>query len=375
MTTKLQLAVLCGGQSTEHEISLISARNVVTALAVDQYDVQIIYISKKGAWYLLPDAQMLLQYNLEGPALDPKKMQALLITPGEPEPIAYQANLAERLTIDCVIPILHGSHGEDGMMQGLLEILDLPYVGADALSSAVCMNKHTCKALLAQAGLPVVPWQLVARNTLTQFNYAKLKDRFGEVLFIKPVSLGSSIGINKVHDAGSYVAGLDDAFRYTDHVIVEPTVVGREIEIAVLGDDDPIASLPGEIVSHHEFYSYQAKYLDPKGADLIAPAELSNDIIEKLQELAMQAFIAVGCSGMARVDFFVTADDNILINEINTIPGFTNISMYPRLWVSTGLATPQLLERLIGLALTRYQQQKSLLCDWQASDPVNTTLS
>jgi D-alanine-D-alanine ligase len=260
--------------------------------------------------------------------------------------------------IDVVFPVLHGPFGEDGTVQGLLKLANLPFVGAGVLGSAVGMDKDVMKRLLRDAEIPVGKFLVFQRGDT--LSYGKIKKQLGLPLFVKPANLGSSVGISKVSKKREFRAAIDEAFRYDNKVIIEEYIDGREIECSVLGNDEPAASLPGEIVVRHDFYSYDAKYIDDQGARLEIPAKLSRSVIRKIRKIAVRAYKALCCEGMARVDFFVQANGRVLVNEINTIPGFTKISMYPKMWEASGLSYPRLIDRLIRLALERARCERRL---------------
>lgn len=360
MSKKTAVSVLCGGQSTEHEISVRSAQTVLAALDLNKFDLSVFYITHRGEWYFVGDTSECLSCDLKEittmPAAD-----RVSINLGAPQAEAFsmQDNTV-KYPLGCVIPMLHGTHGEDGCMQGLLQLINAPYVGANVLASSMCMNKDITKQLLRYHHIQTIPWAVISEGDLTDRSYQDFVASMGAVLFVKPVSLGSSVGIAKVSTEAEFLKALYEAFRYEDRVMVEPCIVGREIECAVLGNEIPIASLPGEIVSQHSFYSYEAKYQDPDGAKTIVPAPLPNEIVTKIREIAVAAFNAMQCCGMLRVDFFVTEENEILVNEVNTMPGFTSISLYPMMWEASGIDNKQLLEQLVQLAITRHQQHSKL---------------
>jgi D-alanine-D-alanine ligase len=267
-----------------------------------------------------------------------------------------------RETIDVVFPVLHGPYGEDGTVQGLLELAGVPYVGAGVLGSAIGMDKDVQKRLFLAAGLPVGPYEAVRESAWADDpeTIEAAAEALGYPVFTKPATLGSSVGVSKVHGAQELASGLEEAFRYAREALVEKAAEGaREIECAVLGNDDPVASVAGEIVpAGHEFYDYDAKYLDEEGAELLIPADLKPGVLEDVQRLAVAAFVAVKCAGMARVDFFLLGEDELWLNELNTIPGFTSISMYPKLWDASGLSYRELVERLLDLAVERHEAER-----------------
>ncbi|PIZ04010.1 MAG: D-alanine--D-alanine ligase [Gammaproteobacteria bacterium CG_4_10_14_0_8_um_filter_38_16] len=348
MSNALSILVLCGGQSTEHDISLLSAKNVIKQLDAKQYHVHVAKITHDGEWYYFDNAA---DYFSEA------RSHLMHLIPGQKNPFFVEGNA---VPIDCVFPVLHGTHGEDGTMQGLLELLQIPYVGADCLGSAITMDKDIAKQLLRDAKIPVVDWKLI-RKTDALMAYSDIKKQLGDAVFIKPNSLGSSVGVKKAMNEMSFHAAIQDAFRYDEYVLVEKLIVGREIECSVLGNEKPAASLPGEIINHTEFYSFDAKYVDADSATVKTPADLSPALVLKIQALAVQAFQVLRCLGMARVDFFLTPEEKIYINEVNTIPGFTNISMYPKNWEASGLSHAALLDQLIALAMQRFKFKKSLI--------------
>jgi len=360
VSEKYHISVLCGGQSTEHEISVLSASNVVAALDREKYAVSIIYITRQGSWYLLENEELIRTSELQQ-IITSKNAKALTIKPGDPKhPWVLEKDTNRRIRTDCVIPILHGTLGEDGTIQGLLEVLNVPYVGAGVIGSALCMEKHIAKRLLRFANLPTPDWLCINQNTRDDFPFDVVSKELGEIVFVKPVNLGSSIGISKVRNAKEFDTAIREAFQYDDQVIVEKCIIGREIECSVLGNGSPVASLPGELISQHEFYSYEAKYLDPEGAEIITPADLPEATVVRVQQLAIEAFKVLQCVGMARVDFFVTEEQGVIINEVNTIPGFTDISMYPKNWEASGLSYSELLDDLIRLALAQRDREESL---------------
>jgi D-alanine-D-alanine ligase len=353
--------VLFGGRSAEHEISCISARSVIDALDPERFDVVAVGISREGRWRLLPGAPALPAESGRMPevAADGGVAADLDGSVGSQDLVTADG---ERARVDVVFPVLHGPTGEDGAIQGVLTLADVPFVGAGVLGSAVGMDKAMQKVLFAADGLPVAPWEPVREAEWREDpdGVVARAGALGYPVFTKPVDLGSSVGISKVQAPDDLGAALDEAFRYSRRAVVEAGVEGaREIECAVLGNDDPVASICGEIVpTGHDFYDYSSKYLDEDGAQLRIPAELPEGLLPRVQQMAVTAFRATDCAGMARVDFFVRGEQ-IWINEINTIPGFTSISMYPKLWDASGLPYPKLIERLIELALERHAVEGS----------------
>lgn len=352
MTTPLSILVLCGGQSTEHDISLLSARNVIERLDSKKYHVAVAKITQDGEWYYFKNKEDYLSNT----------SYVMHIVPGQKKPFLAGE---KAIPVDCVFPVLHGANGEDGTMQGLLEILQVPYVGADCLGSAIGMDKEVLKRLLRDANLPVVDRCLVRKSQVNQVRYDDISKQLGGTVFVKPNSLGSAVGVKKATDEASFRAALQDAFRFDEYVLVEKAIIGREIECSVLGNENPRASLPGEIINHTDFYSYSAKYLDDAAATVKTPADLSPELIGQFQSLALKAYQTLRCMGMARVDFFLDENNKIYLNEINTIPGFTNISMYPKNWEASGLSYSALLDELIDLAMERAKFKKSLVRTYQ----------
>ncbi|AHF73096.1 D-alanine--D-alanine ligase [Candidatus Sodalis pierantonius str. SOPE] len=351
---KLRVAVLFGGQSTEHEVSLRSSLNVIRAIDRQRYDLALIGVDKHGRWTLCDEQDYLL--NPDDPAairLAPAR-RYLAVVPGQQRAQLIDAANGQPLpSIDVAFSVLHGASGEDGSVQGLLRVLNIPYAGPDVLGSAVCMDKDMTKCVLRDAGVPVTPSVTLLRTGDAAPDFDAIVSQLGLPLFIKPASQGSSVGVSKVTDRATFDAALALAFRYDAKVLVEQTITGREIETAVLGNDSPEVSVCGEILANDEFYAYDTKYLKGAQAGLVIPAPLAAPVADAIRQTARQAYLALGCSVMARVDFFLTEQGEILLNEVNTLPGFTSISMYPKLWEASGLDYPALVERLITLALAR----------------------
>jgi D-alanine-D-alanine ligase len=390
MMKKLRVGILFGGRSGEHEVSLLSAASVLKAIDKNKFDVLPIGITKEGRWLTSSEAERLLEGKPIEEARhlragDPEATPgAAVLAKGEavvvpPEPIHREkgmvpfqtAPLARRaadraINVDIIFPVLHGTFGEDGTIQGLLELAEIPYVGAGVLGSAAGMDKDVMKALFRNAGLPIVKhvtilrgdWEAEPKKT-EKLVEKKLK----YPVFVKPANLGSSVGISKAHSRKELGPAIYEAAKFDRKIVIEEAVGGkknkaREIECSVLGNDRPQASVPGEIVPGKEFYDYTAKYLD-EGSQLIIPAKLSETETKKVQELAIKAFQAVDCAGLARVDFLMDPKTRkLFVNEINTMPGFTAISMYPKLWAASGLAYPDLIEKLIQLGFERHQEKK-----------------
>ena len=357
MKRKLRVAVLFGGKSAEHEISLLSARNIVEAIDKKKYQVLLISIDKHGRWGLCDASSAAWPSSVK--STKPGKSLALALG-RRSNPLTRLSGRGGVGPVDVVFPVLHGTFGEDGTVQGLLKLADVPFVGAGVLGSAVGMDKDVMKRLLRDAGLPTARFLVCERSSLEDVDFERVTQALGLPVFIKPANLGSSVGIHKVKDKEQLRHAVQDAFRYDSKVLIEEYIQGREIECAVLGNDSPIASLPGEIMPRHEFYSYEAKYLDEKGAVLEIPAKLPADVVKQVQETAVKACKVLCCEGMARVDFFLRHQREVIVNEINTIPGFTKISMYPKMWEASGISYTELIDRLIELAIERFNREKKL---------------
>jgi D-alanine-D-alanine ligase len=358
--TRRRIAVLFGGRSAEHEVSVVSARSVIDALDPERFEAVAIGITRDGAWHLMAGPPALPPGSGRLPAVEDGAGRAVELdrtaAAGE---TALVVEDGSREPVDIVFPLVHGPFGEDGTVQGMLELAGIPYVGAGVLASALGMDKAMQKVVLAAAGLPVVPHLPVPeRDWEDDPDDVEAKaSHLGYPLFAKPAALGSSVGISKVHDATELRPALEEAFRYGPKAILERSAEGaREIECGVLGNDDPVASIAGEILPPGEFYDYAAKYLD-EATRLVIPADLPEAVLDEVQRMAVAAFRAIDCEGMARVDFFLRDPDELIVNEINTIPGFTEVSMYPKLWEASGVPYAQLVDRLVELALERHERE------------------
>jgi D-alanine-D-alanine ligase len=361
---KIRVGILFGGRSAEHEVSLQSAKNIIDAIDTNKYEVVLIGIDKKGQWHLNEQRRFLLPAVESGLPELPEKGENLALVPGKEAEQLVALSGEKRLgRLDVVFPVLHGPFGEDGTVQGLLKLANVAFVGAGVLGSAVGMDKDVMKRLLRDAGIPIVRFIAANRYSSKQIAFDEAQARLGLPLFVKPANLGSSVGISKVRDREEFERAVREAFRYDHKILIEECIKGREIECSVLGNDKPIASVPGEILPRHEFYSYEAKYLDENGAVLEIPAKLPPETSEHIRQLATKTFTVLCCEGMARVDFFLRNGEEIIVNEINTIPGFTRISMYPKLWEATGISYSELIDRLIQLALERFQREQRLKTD------------
>jgi D-alanine-D-alanine ligase len=350
---RVRLVVLFGGQSAEHEVSCTTAAHVLRAVDPDRYDVVPVGITREGTWVQSDAARAALERGAAALLPLPDRLEA---TGTAVEPLRTVAPSADDLPV-VVLPLLHGPHGEDGTVQGLLELAGVPYVGSGVLASALAMDKIKAKEVLAAHGLPQAAW-IAARDTEID-GAADAVRRAGlrYPLFVKPANLGSSVGVSKVHGPPQLDEALALAATYDEWLVIEQGVDGREIEVAVLGNTEPRASVPGEIVSSHEFYDYEDKYIDDT-CELLVPAPLDEAVAAQVRALAIDAYRALRCEGMARVDFFYEERDRgFLVNEVNTIPGFTPISMYPKLWEASGLAYPDLIDELVRLAVERHDHR------------------
>ena len=337
MTRRVRVAVIAGGRSSEHQISLASAASVVAALDPERYEATLIEIGRDGRWELADGTREIASSG----------------DPVETLPVVAERAPARALhEVDVALPLLHGPFGEDGTVQGLLELADVPYVGAGVAASAVCMDKDLCKAVLRDRGIPVA-------RSVTLRNGDAPEHPFDYPLFVKPARLGSSVGISKVHDESELEPAVELARRHDDKVLLEQLVPGTEVECSVLGNRDPVASEVGEIVAHAEWYDYAAKY-DEGGMELVVPARVPPESRERVRRLAVESFAATDCEGMARIDFFVRPDGEVVVNEINTIPGFTSTSVYAKLFEASGVSYAELLDRLVELALERHARRSRL---------------
>ena len=366
---KLKIGVLYGGRSGEHDVSLCSAASVVAALDKSKYDVVAIGIDRDGRWYVQDQPEIVVDKAF-GKIMSLKKRGLWLVNHFEQKNKLYIYNLetsGEKVFVDVVFPVLHGTYGEDGTLQGLLELAMVPYVGVDVAGSAVGMDKDIAKRLLKEAGIPVVPWITVSKHDWLEHPKNILNHALNQLslpLFVKPLCTGSSVGIKKVKVKKELADAIDYAFQFDTRIMIETGIDCREIECAVLGNNNPQASVPGEILPQHEFYSYEAKYLDPEGAQMNIPAKLPAKLSAAIRQCAVAGFKALNCNSMARVDFFLDKKTNqFYLNEINTLPGFTSISMYPKLWAATGIQYSELLDHLVALALTRHREKSAIKTD------------
>ena len=352
----VHVGLIYGGRSSEHEVSVTSARNVFAALDPARYDVTPIWIAPDGRWYSGEAAEAALRDGDTSPTASDAPMRFAPAEDGAA--MSVGADTLRPLGLDVAFPMLHGQNGEDGRIQGLFETLGLPYVGAGVLASASGMDKEVTKRLLRDAGLPIVPF-VIARWGAHP-DYPEVTGALGKTLFIKPANSGSSVGTSKAEDEAQYHAALDEAFRFDHKVIIETAITGREIECAVIGNEEPKTAVLGEIVSTAQFYTYEAKYQNEDEARMQVPADLPETVSDRLRGLAVDVYRVLSCEGMARVDFFVTPAYEVFVNEVNTIPGFTSRSMFPVMWEHAGLPIGALLDTLIQLALDRHARDARL---------------
>jgi len=360
-----RIGVLFGGRSGEHDVSLCSAASVVSHLDRQKYDVTAIGIDRDGKWYV-QDAPVIVDDPDFGRVMKLEKKGEWRLNHFEKnnELVLTNQENGKEVSVDILFPVVHGTYCEDGTLQGLLQLAMVPFVGADAVGSAIGMDKDVAKRLLRDGGVPVVPWRTLELEEWKGNRdkiHGELKKKFKLPFFVKPCNAGSSVGVVKVKSEDELDTALETAFRFDTRVLVEDGKDIREIECAVLGNENPEASILGEVIPRHEFYSYEAKYIDDTGADLVIPAELPDELTEKLRTAAVTSYKLLNCSGMARVDFFIAKEDSsYYLNEINTLPGFTSISMYPKLWGYTGLPYEKLLDRLIDLAIDRHEKKMNI---------------
>jgi D-alanine-D-alanine ligase len=366
---KLRVGIIFGGRSGEHEVSLASARSVIANLDKNRYEVVPIGITKDGSWQLGTDPTSLQaagqSVQLEAGEEADKSSTAVTLT-GDPNlrrliPVQSGEQLRDNGELDVIFPVLHGTYGEDGALQGLLEMADVPYVGCGVLGAALGMDKEKMKMIFQNIGLPIIDYLVYRRNVWERAPESILdavEQRLGYPVFVKPANLGSSVGINKAHNRPELEHAIQVAAEYDRKIVIERGITCRELECAVLGNDEPIVSVIGEIIASNEFYDYKAKYIDNKSQSII-PAQLPQATAEEIRRQAVQAFLALDLSGLSRVDFFLEKETNqVYINEVNTLPGFTEISMYPKLWEASGLPYPELLTRLIELAIERHADRQ-----------------
>jgi D-alanine-D-alanine ligase len=358
MPTKKKVAILYGGRSVEHAVSVNSARNIVEYIDRKSFQPLAIGISKKGQWFLTDGVSKDIEKG---------KPLALSLNPEKPGFILLKEN--KKINPDIIFPVLHGTDGEDGSIQGMIKAIDLPLVGTGVLGSAVSMNKIVAKRLLSDAGLPVSDFLTFRYDEKENISYNKIAKKLGVPFMVKSASLGSSVGVTKVKGKKDFDNAVSEAFKYDNEMLAEKYITGREIECAILGNNPPEASYPGEIVisKNYEFYTFDAKYVDPNAVKIEVPAILPKAIAEKIRNASVLAFQTLHCEDFARIDLFLDAEGNIYINEINSIPGFTNSSMYPMMWKERGIGFTELITRLLNLSQERYDRSKRLETDFQSS--------
>jgi len=351
MSHRLKIAILYGGKSVEHEISIRSATNVVANIDSKKYDIRLLGIDKAGSWYLNDSIND-----------DVDSGQPVSIKLDASSPNLIETKSGMEIQIDVVFPVLHGTDGEDGSIQGLFKSMNLPVVGSGVLGSAISMDKIISKKILKEGGIPVAPYTEFSKSQKDDISFDKITKEVGLPFMIKSAALGSSVGISMVKTENDLIYALNDSFQYGDKIIVEKFIKGRELECAIIGNQDPKASMPGEIVmiKDYDFYTYEAKYLDEAAIRIILPAEVDRAITEEIRRISIEAYKALRCEDYARVDLFLTEEGEIVINEINTIPGFTNASMFPMMWKQMGMTFKELVTELIQLCLQRHTDTKDL---------------
>lgn len=359
---KLKVAVIFGGKSAEHEVSLRSATNIFNAVDRARFTPLLIGVDKNGVWHYNQN-YVTEHVNLaEDDYFAEATAVCLLHKSGKVQVVSQETN--EVLTcLDIIFPIIHGTYGEDGTLQGFLKAMAIPFVGPDVLGSAIAMDKDVAKRLLRDAGIPIAKFHTIYKYNPFEYSFEKVVASLGLPLFVKPANAGSSVGVSKVMDENAFKTALLTAFQYDNKVLVEEAVVGKEVECAVLGNEQVQASVVGEIVPTQDFYSYDAKYINADGANLRIPAEIDEAVAEEIRQYAMKAFKTTCCEGMARVDFFLTKENRLVLNELNTLPGFTEISMYPKLWEASGISYKDLITELITLSLLRGNRDSELLTE------------
>jgi len=347
---KTCVGLLCGGQSAEHEVSLHTVKSAFHAINKDRYDVHVVGINRCGLWSHIPEA--LLEQDVE-------KMRVFLeqVTSSQKEFILGPPG-QEGDYFDIIFPLIHGTNGEDGRLQGLLDMVGIPYVGAGVLGSAVGMDKDIMKRLLRDADIPIAPFRVLRKGEKSSFE--EIKKELHIPLFVKPANAGSSVGVSKVRNEKEYKQALKEAFQFDEKILLEKSIEGREVECAVLGNDTPRSSVCGEVVFEDDFYGYDTKYSSTSNTRLVIPANIDSSLSEKIQTLAIQTFQILECLGLGRVDFFVEKEGHIFVNEINTLPGFTDKSMYPKLWEATGLSYEKLIDTLLSLVQERKEKTTRL---------------
>lgn len=362
---KKTIALIFGGRSSEHEVSVRSAKNVALALDKSKFDFVLIGISKEGSWYRFKGLEVFDQVVVLSDRSLPVDADPVALISEKSKPWLFSLKQQTKTSIDCAFPILHGTFGEDGTIQGHFKMMNLPFVGCGVWSSAAGMDKEIMKRLLTFEGIANAKYALLTPENKS--SYDELTAKLGSPFFIKPANAGSSVGVHKIKSREDLEAGLRDAFLYDTKILAEEFVQGREIECSVMGlNATAKASLPGEVIAHHEFYSYDAKYVDQNGASTVIPAALTDAEILKVQKLAVRTYQVMGCDGLTRVDFFLKKNGDLYVNEINTLPGFTKISMYPKMWEATGVSYSDLVTQLIGFAFDKHAADEKLIFSYEA---------
>ena len=359
---KIKVALVFGGRSAEHEVSINSAKNIAAAIDKSKYDLITLGISKSGSWYITTALNKISSLTEE--TLNENEFHPISFSIKNGQGYFINTKTKESISVDIVFPIIHGTYGEDGCVQGFLKMLNIPFAGCSVLSSATGMDKDVMKQIFTQSSIPNAPSRLL--RPWNQPSFKEIVDSVGLPFFIKPANAGSSVGVHKIKTESEFSAKLQDAFSYDSKVLAEKYIKGREIEISVLGlTHAPEVSEPGEIRPSHEFYSYDAKYIDQNGAETTIPAKLTDATKQQVKQLAKKAYTALNASGFARIDFFVTDAGEVFINEINTLPGFTNISMYPKMWEASGINYSNLISKIIELGLEQNKLDQSLKTNWK----------
>lgn len=356
MSIKKKVVLIFGGRSSEHEVSFNSAKNISKALDRERFELILVGISKQGTWFKFSEEQFSKSSSLNDGELNKNQCVTLISYLGQP--LLMETESHQRTAVDCVFPIIHGTNGEDGTLQGLFKIMNVPFVGCDVLSSALCMDKEYMKIVLTAAGLPNSKY--IVLRKMENHSYQNIKTQLGSPFFIKPANAGSSVGVHKIKSEQDFNEKIKDAFLYDHKIIAEEFVQGQELECSVKGlNHQPQASVAGELVVKHEFYSYEAKYLDVNGAVSVIPAQITIEKMQELKDLAVKAYQVLGCEGLARVDFFLRPNGQLVINELNTLPGFTKISMYPMMWEGSGITYKNLITELIQFAFDKFEWDSS----------------
>lgn len=361
----MNVLVIVGGRSPEHAISLRSGRSVIQALDKSKYQISVVGIDKNGDWQLQErDDFLLYADDNKLIALKPSVRPVYLETIGKSTYLCSKIDNQKHTKIDIVFPVLHGPFGEDGVVQGLFRSANVAFVGVDLMASAIGMDKDIAKRLWRDAGIPIARFEVIDKHNKSKINYEQLARYLGTPLFVKPANAGSSVGVHKVTSEAEFQAAIADGLQYDRKLLVEEAIKGIEVECAILGNENPKASVIGAIMPTDKFYSYDAKYISSTGAKLQIPADISDATSRKIKRLAIKAFRCIGAEGLSRVDFFLTADGRLVLNEINTMPGFTSISMYPKLWEASGISYSQLLDKLIKLGIQRHKKMSKLKMVW-----------